>query len=141
MDRYDEVNPNISYSGNWTHSAAESRYAGTESYTNTIGASANFNFVGSSLNIVCTKYNSYSATNYLYIDNVLVSTFSISGGTEFQAIVASVTGLESKEHFVSVIAGAPNFYFDAIEITSGGQLKPYVDLMLIKKTQAMSGGQ
>ncbi|WP_055665735.1 Ig-like domain-containing protein [Desnuesiella massiliensis] len=128
--RYDDTDSNITRGGN----ADTYNYGYTETYgiitrLNTAGAYVEFNFTGTKLRIIGTRYLGYCKTIKILIDDVPY-TYSNYGDEVWRCLLFEVNGLDDTEHSVKIIREVPytnneQVHIDAIDIDDNGQLKPY----------------
>lgn len=128
--RIDNIDPNITYvgAGAWVANGTDaSLWNSTGMYTNTSGGKARFNFTGTSLRLIGSLYTNRSTSVDVYIDGVLMATFSqYSGATVQRCLDFDISGLVDKEHYVEIINNVSAVYFlDAIDIGSNAYLRPY----------------
>jgi len=125
LTRYDDQNPNISLTGTWSF-ATDGGYLNTYHYNNEIGASARFNFTGSSLQLYGSVNTNRSTSISVFVDNFLIGTFSQYAGSGVPSIDFTTNSLSNTEHYCRVVNNTTGLYvLDAIDIDSTGILKPY----------------
>ncbi|EKQ57207.1 MULTISPECIES: Ig-like domain-containing protein [unclassified Clostridium] len=149
--RYDDTNSNISYSSSNISNSNNSWYVNNKSYfyNGTIMSSAykinteneyiSFNFYGTKLRIISpTCYSNANSIN-IYIDNILVKSFSeysasASGATE-QILTCEITGLNLSNHSVKIVnkdSSGNYFLLDAIDVD--GYLGEYAESITLDKS-------
>lgn len=136
--RYDDRNANITYIGTgWGTQEIAGQYNTTITYITegtsvaAINASSvRFNFTGTSIRFIQSKYLQHSKTVSYKIDGELAGTANLYNDTVIRQILAfEKTGLVNKEHFVEIYSGdGIRFDFDAIDIDAAGELKPYAPI-------------
>ncbi|MBU5591005.1 Ig-like domain-containing protein [Clostridium sp. MSJ-4] len=128
--RYDDANSNITKGGNADTYSYYPAYKNMLTRLNTAGAYVEFNFTGTKLRVIGTRYSGYCKTVKILIDNVPY-TFSSGGNELWQCLLFEINGLEDSEHFVKIIREVPyinyndQIHIDAFDIDTNGQLKPY----------------
>ena len=127
--RFENIDKNISYIGSgWTSYFDASESGGNVNYTtNSIGASVRFNFTGNKIRIINHCNSGHNNLAEVYIDGVKVNTHSIYNSQSVtQIIMYQNENLSNSEHhFEYKFVGSGQGVFDAIDIDSNGQLKPY----------------
>jgi len=136
--RYDDRNANITYIGTgWGTQEIAGQYNTTITYITegtsvaAINASSvRFNFTGTSIRFIQSKYLQHSKTVSYKIDGELAGTANLYNDTVIRQILAfEKTGLVNQEHFVEIYSGdGIRFDFDAIDIDAAGELKPYAPI-------------
>ena len=147
--RYDDRNTNITYIGTaWATDSVSGEYDTTATYipqgtsVAIINASSvRFNFTGTSVRFIHSKYSQHSKTISYKIDGQLVGTADLYNSTMIRQILAlEKTGLVNKEHFVEIYSGdGIRFDFDAIDIDETGELKPYAPIVAPINLTATAG--
>lgn len=129
--RYDNVDSRLLFLGDWMNSANASCYGNGLVYTNTLGSSIKFSFVGTKLRIYDKIAPQRSNACKIIIDG-LPEYFSANGPDLFQAIVYEKLGLTETRHIVEItFEGSGNMGFDAIDIDETGYLIPQMPTNLI----------
>lgn len=120
--RYNETHPAFNYTGTWTSYSSSGYYGGSSRYTNTIGNSVKFKFVGSKLRILAEKHASRSASIAVTIDGQSYS-YSQQGAAAFQILLFEMNELVVGVHEVE-IKNTDGMYIDldSIDIDSDGRL-------------------
>lgn len=130
--RFDDDNTNITYDSSITASSTlSSSYNGKVHYlpANKLGiVMVKFNFTGDKIRIIVGRTNStYSNDLIVNIDGSIIEHYSnYSSSVVYQALVYEKTGLSNEEHFLTITNNTnTTAIFDAVDISSTGQLKPY----------------
>jgi len=129
--RVENTDSNINYIGkNWGL-----YYYGTESDGNTScvmnpnGVSVKFNFTGNKIRIINPYNPLHGELIEVYIDGIKVNTHSLAFSDHRQVIAYENNNLSNAEHcFEYKFIGNGEAVFDAVDIDSNGQLKPYSEL-------------
>ncbi|MCC5464565.1 hypothetical protein [Pelosinus baikalensis] len=111
----------------WTVDSKAGNSGSSALYTAATTASYSFNFRGTKLRIISRIWaTSYPTDNKVYVDNILVDTFTLIGTKTYGALVFEITGLDLKEHVVSIVKGTGTYFWaDAIDIDATGTIEPY----------------
>lgn len=131
--RFDNADSNITYdsSSEWSKYTNESGdYLNTATGSNSVASTITFNFVGTKLRLIGQAAYNRSTSTRLFIDGVLVKTFSTRSSELVRcSLDCEVTGLNYQEHYVTIINDAiPTggwYWLDAVDIDDNGELKPY----------------
>jgi beta-galactosidase GanA len=136
---YDDVNPALIYTGNWTHAGISSGYTGgdydsTESWSTQAGDSMTVTFTGTGIDWIGPK-NTNGGIADVYIDGSLAGTVDTyaSAGKEFQQVLFDQTGLPSGSHTLQIaVTGSKNaasssdtVVVDAINVPTAAQQADY----------------
>ena len=129
--RIDDINTNFQYTGIWsTTTNNDYYYHGTVHY---VGNGNNvcevkFNFTGTKLRLIGKKETAGCTAVQVKIDGVM-ETYSIAGTQTTYTITYEKVGLSNSEHTVEIYKPAQatggTYWFDAIDIDSNGEIKPY----------------
>ncbi|MBP2632047.1 MAG: hypothetical protein H6Q70_2675 [Firmicutes bacterium] len=129
--RYDDTDSNIKYIGTWGVDSTNSQFInGAEHITGTIGASIKFNFIGTKMRIISDRNTNRTDEKIsVYIDGILVGTYTTYGSISSLILQFEKIDLENKTHSVEIIngnGGSGNNYLtlDAIDIDETGKLLP-----------------
>lgn len=139
--RIDDTNININYSGLFTSYSDPTYYNGSTRCASDPLASINFNFIGTKFRIIGTVYKAAASATPIYVDGVQVGTMNQCGAIEVEpALNFEYTGLTNTNHHVK-IGPAPSgyLYFDAIDIDSTGEIKPYSPIVPPTSLTAKAG--
>lgn len=127
--RYDDTHPLFKYIGTWTRGTSSSRYLGSENYSNVIGATITFSFMGTKIRILDALFNNRGENIEITIDGIkeTYSSYSTNNTTLYsQTIVYEKTGLNNSIHTVTMALTALDsgkyIVLDAIDIDSTGRL-------------------
>ncbi|MDQ7092112.1 Ig-like domain-containing protein [Desulfosporosinus sp. PR] len=123
---YDSLDSNFSYlGGTWSKSVNTSDYGGSVYTSPSLTAHIDFNFSGTSLNIIGRGGSFFSNIITVYIDGSSVGTFSEMSGP-FQKLCFTLTGLSNTVHSCSIVNSSDGVLnLDAVQIDSGCFLYPY----------------
>ncbi|MFZ0042619.1 MAG: beta galactosidase jelly roll domain-containing protein, partial [Solirubrobacteraceae bacterium] len=131
---YDDTDPALVYTGNWSHVANQSYtggdYKNTESFSNTAGDSMSVNFTGTAVRWIGSQTNNHGYAD-VYIDGVKQATVDCSGNAS-QAVLFSKTGLSSGTHTLKIVvdgthssASTDNYVsIDAIDVPVAATTTP-----------------
>jgi beta-galactosidase GanA len=131
---YDDTDPALGYTGNWSHVANQSYtggdYKNTESFSNTAGDSMSLTFAGTAVRWIGSQTNNHGLAD-VYIDGVKQATVDCSGNAN-QAVLFSKTGLSSGTHTLKIVvdgthsSGSTDNYvsIDAIDVPTAPQTTP-----------------
>ncbi|HID0767959.1 TPA: hypothetical protein ACXDAZ_002488 [Clostridium botulinum] len=123
--RYD-INPlqtEFKTYGNWNY-LTDKGYNSTRAYGQAI-CGYKFNFVGDKLRIIAGTYGTRSSKIKVYIDGILVDTYSGNNIEKYCILLYEKTSLVFKEHYVKIECSDAYADYDAIDINENGELKPY----------------
>ena len=131
---YDDTDPALNYTGNWSHVANQSYtggdYKNTESFSNTAGDSMSVTFTGTAVRWIGSQTNNHGLAD-VYIDGVKQATVDCSGNAD-QAVLFSKAGLSSGTHTLKIVvdgthssASTDNYVsIDAIDVPTAPQTTP-----------------
>src|SRR5665213_1649921 len=101
---YDDTDPALNYTGNWSHVANQSYtggdYKNTESFSNTAGDSMSVTFTGTAVRWIGSQTNNHGFAD-AYIDGVKQATVDCAGSAN-QAVLYSKTGLTNGSHVLKI---------------------------------------
>ncbi len=100
---YDDLDPTISYAGDWGHVSWSHRYAGTQSYSSGRGSTATFSFTGTQIGYVYAKQNNLGLVQ-IAIDGKPVDSIDEYSDIEIDQQIATYSGLTNGQHTVVVTA-------------------------------------
>ncbi|MFQ8706060.1 MAG: glycoside hydrolase family 95-like protein, partial [Thomasclavelia sp.] len=117
IEKMDDRDSLISYTGSWGDWSDGGQYLGTEKYTYTNGDTLKFYFSGTGLKIIGMKAND-THTYDLYIDDKKVESDvdTNSSSTKRQQILSETTGLKNGIHKVELVVKQAKISLDAFEI-------------------------
>jgi hypothetical protein len=107
--RVDDTSPHVTYHGAWTHAGPSSGYtagdhSGTDSFSNTTDASAEFTFEGTGVDYVAA-YGSHLGIVDVYIDGTRDAGVDLYGQNKKpNEVVYAKRGLSSGRHTIKVVA-------------------------------------
>lgn len=131
---YDDTDPALQYTGNWSHVANQSYtggdYQNTESFSNTAGDSMTVNFTGTAIHWIGSKTNNHGYAD-VYVDGVKQATVDASG-SQSQAVLFSRSGLAAGPHTLKIVVdgthasgSTDNFVsIDAIDVPTAAAANP-----------------
>lgn len=147
--RINDNHPLISYEGSYSYindNSTTASYLQDTHMTTNIGDIVKFEFMGTKLRLVGAYVLNRSNSIQVYIDNVLIGTFSEYADSYGigQRLVFEKTGLSNTRHSVKIVNQSNNsntyFSLDAVEFDeSGSLLAPLADRSLL--TIYIQGGQ
>ncbi|RKP56270.1 DUF1080 domain-containing protein [Cohnella endophytica] len=113
--RADDTDSLISYTGTWTNAGTANDYNSTYKTTSTVGATASYEFFGTSVAWVDRK-GSTGGTADVYIDGTLdASNVSTNSSiTSYGQVVYSKTGLTNQFHTIKIVAKSAIIGIDRI---------------------------
>src|SRR5215469_10597624 len=126
---YDDTDPALQYSGNWSHVANQSYtggdYKNTESFSNHAGDSLTVPFTGTAIRWIGSQTGNHGLAD-VYIDGVKQATVDCSGSAN-QVVLFSKTGLTDGPHTLEIVvdgthsSGSTDNYvsIDAIDLPTG----------------------
>jgi Carboxypeptidase regulatory-like domain len=126
---YDDTDPALQYSGNWTHAANQSYtsadYKDTESFSGQAGDSVTVPFSGTAIRWIGSQTSNHGLAD-VYLDGTKEATVDTSGGQD-QAVLFSKSGLTNGPHTLKIVvdgthsAGSTANYvsIDAIDVPTG----------------------
>ncbi|OCT10776.1 hypothetical protein A8709_23370 [Paenibacillus pectinilyticus] len=116
----DDRDASITYSGTWTAFSDAGDYKGTEKYSNTIGAYAQYTFSGTGISFLGPKNNNLGTAD-IYLDGTLVqSNLNLYATSKnFQQVLYSVAGLSNGTHTIKVVVKSGYVVVDTF-VPSGG---------------------
>jgi len=132
---YDDVDPALQYSGNWTHAGPSSGYTtgdydSTESWSQSAGAIMSVGFTGTAVQWIGPKNNNGGIAD-VYIDGTQVGTVDTysAAGKLFQQVLFSDTGLSAGSHTLQIVvsgqqnpaSSADTVVVDAINVPTAAQ--------------------
>lgn len=138
--RYDDRNSAIQYyNGAWIIGSSSSRYLGTETSCNTVGATISFHFLGKKLRILDALSNNKGSNIEITIDGIkeTFSSYSTTNSSRYsQTLVYEKTGLSDSIHIVDIVLTDPDvgqyLSLDAIDIDSEGRILHPDEVIRIK---------
>lgn len=131
---YDDTDPALHYTGNWSHVANQSYtggdYKNTESFSNTAGDAMSVTFTGTAVRWIGSQTSNHGYAD-VYIDGVKQATVDCSGSAN-QAVLFSKAGLSDGMHTLKLVvdgthssASTDNYVsIDAIDVPTGTQSTP-----------------
>ncbi len=131
---YDDTDPALQYSGNWSHVANQSYtggdYKNTESFSNRAGDSLTVPFSGTAIRWIGSQTNNHGFAD-VYIDGVKQATVDASGSKN-QAVLYQTSGLADGQHTLKIVvdgthsSGSTDNYvsIDAIDLTVPATTQP-----------------
>ncbi|EQB3101447.1 cell adhesion protein [Clostridium botulinum] len=127
--RYDDIDSNINYIGNWRTSTESGslKWSGSNQISNIINNKIQFNFTGDKIRIISSTAPANSNNIEIKIDNNIINSINMkTTNINYQVLVYEKIGMCNKEHFLE-ITNLTNDYIvlDAIDIDKSGQLKIY----------------
>jgi hypothetical protein len=123
--RYDDTDRGFTYSSEgWSSATYSSYYGGSMRVSPVNSGTINFKFKGSKIRIIAmTNGNGSTATSVkIKINGTLETYNNKSSSSIYQVIVYEKLGLPNSVHDVEISYGNGQFYFDAIDIDSTGEL-------------------
>jgi hypothetical protein len=127
--RIDDFDTNFSYIS-MGKTTGTGYYQGTFHYSSSApGHAVQFSFTGSKLRVICTT-GPWSAKLQINIDGIVTDISINSTNVVYQCLVYETTTLSNEEHYVTLSGyvdgtAGNDFQFDAIDIDSDGEIKPY----------------
>lgn len=125
---YEETTANLTYVGTWTVQSNTSFNGGTAKTTSVVNAKCQFNFTGTSLQLISYKNSTRSNSVNIKIDGQdnIISLYSSSAGV-YKDAVFTKSGLTDKEHYCEIInlQDTKSLLIDGICIDNGSQIKTY----------------
>ncbi|KRE64718.1 DUF4073 domain-containing protein [Paenibacillus sp. Soil750] len=102
--KVDDRDPSVVYTGTWSTYNDGGDYNGTEKYSGTAGASAEFTFTGTSIDFISMKQTNLGKID-VYLDGVLAQADMdcYATSTNKQVVLFSRSGLESGTHTIKVV--------------------------------------
>ena len=132
---HDDTDPELRYTGSWSHVGAEQTYTGgeykkTESFSNTAGDSVTVPFDGTAVRWIGSKTNNHGYAD-VYVDGVKAATVDDSGSGD-QAVVFQKTGLAPGAHTLKIVvagshsAGSTDDFvsIDAVDVPTESAANP-----------------
>jgi beta-galactosidase GanA len=131
---YDDSDPALKYTGNWSHVANQSYtggdYKNTESFSNTASDSMSITFIGTAVRWIGSQTGNHGYAD-VYIDGVKQATVDCSGSAD-QVVLFSKTGLSSGTHTLKIVvdgthsSASTDSYvsIDAIDLPTATQSNP-----------------
>jgi hypothetical protein len=98
---YDDRDPAVTYSGSWLTNMAQSRYDGTQSYSNVAGATASFAFSGTSASYVFARQWNGGYVQ-VSLDGTVIETIDEYSPIELDWQVATYSGFSDGMHILTV---------------------------------------
>jgi beta-galactosidase GanA len=132
---YDDANPALQYSGDWTHAGPSAGYTSgdydqTESWSQQAGASMTLDFTGTAVQWIGPK-NTNGGIADVYLDGSLAATVDTysPAGKLFQQVLFSQTGLAAGSHTLEIVvtgtqnpaSSADTVVIDAINVPTAAQ--------------------
>lgn len=110
----DDRDAAITYSGTWTNFSDSSDFNGTEKYSNTVGASAEYTFTGTGISFIGPKNNNLGTID-VYVDGVLQQAGMnlYAASKTYQQSLYSITGLSNNSHTIKVVVKSGYAVVDA----------------------------
>ena len=134
---YDDTNPALDYTGNWSHVSNQSYTGGdyekTESFSDTTGDSVSVTFTGTAVQWIAPNASNHGIAD-VYLDGNQVATVDgYSPGSEFQQVLYSVSGLTDTSHTLKIVvsgqknpaSGGTYVSIDAINVPTAAQAADY----------------
>ena len=121
-----DTNPLITYTGTWTKYNNTLYSTGSASASLTDGATASFWFKGDKLRVIGSRNLNKSKVMKIQIDETTY-VFSAYGNAQTDTLLFEKTGLENKDHQVTLIyqkEDSTDFVLSAIDISNSGALIP-----------------
>ena len=129
INSYEENNPLVHYSGNWTTESLPSYSGGSSKYSNQKNATISFSFNGSGFKLYALA-NEHKGIANVYVDGVKYSVDTYSSTTVNQKLFFQKTGLTRGEHTVKIEVTntgiGKHINIDKIDII-GGSLIPIIN--------------
>jgi hypothetical protein len=133
--RFDDLDPNLTYSGVWVNdnNSSYSHYfwkgGSSGSWGGSNPSSISFKFYGTKIRLLSPTYTNKRTDNTIIIDNIS-ETFSEYASSGYQTLVYEKSGLDLGIHTVVIkpsadITSAQNIYLDSIDIDATGYLIDY----------------
>jgi beta-galactosidase GanA len=150
---YDDANPALAYTGNWTHAGPSSGYTGgdydsTESWSQTAGDSMSVTFTGTAVQWIGPKNNN-GGIAAVYLDGTQVATVDTyaAAGKEYQQVLLSKTGLAAGSHTLKIVvtgqkdaaSSAATVVVDAINVPTAAQQAGYYPVVPQSGTITLQG--
>ena len=102
---YDDTDPALQYSGNWSHVSNQSYtggdYKNSESFSNVTGDSMSVTFTGTAVDWIGSKASNHGYAD-VYIDGVKQQTVD-AYGSQSQAVLFKATGLSDGQHTLKLV--------------------------------------
>lgn len=119
--RYEQLDPSITYAGEWHHNDARVWSGGTSRTSNVAGATATFSFTGTSVTWIGCRKSSAGGRARVYIDGVLMQeillqeSYPVEG---YQMPVFRADGLAPGPHTltIEVVSTGPYVVVDAFDV-------------------------
>ncbi|MBC8547562.1 FIVAR domain-containing protein [Clostridiaceae bacterium NSJ-31] len=136
----DDRDSSIVYEGGWGTYNASADYAGTETFSTTLGATAELTFEGTGVRYIGSKQNNVGKVK-VYIDGEFkeeIDTYSNLGNELKQSVIYSIEGLENGTHTIKLETSGGKFnciVVDAFEVLKEGGTTIKEDTQLIINNQ------
>lgn len=103
----DERNASVNFTGTWVQYADAPDNAGTETFTNSIGATVKYTFTGTSVALIGPKNHNLGFCD-IYVDNVLkVENLDLyAPSKQYQQVLYKISGLSDALHVLKVVVKA-----------------------------------
>lgn len=100
----DERNLSAKFTGSWIQYADAPDNAGTETYSNTVGAAVEYSFTGTSVALIGPKNHNLGFCD-IYVDNVLkVENLDLyAPSKQYQQVLYKISGLSDASHVLKVV--------------------------------------
>ena len=121
LDRYDQTDPRLTYSGTWEGYAKSAAWQGSYGRASSAGATVSITFTGTRLDWIAMKGTTTGKAD-VYLDGALKETVDLAASTaQYQQRVWSTGTLASGAHTVRIVRNAGNatgkfITVDAVEI-------------------------
>jgi hypothetical protein len=112
---YDNVDPNIFYSGAWTSYSGSGPYLNTLHFTNSPGASATIIFTGTSFNLIYTAFSNRGNLD-IFVDGVKITTLNEYSATLIWQNIWTSPTFASGTHTIRLVNVSAYTDIDAITI-------------------------
>jgi hypothetical protein len=115
----------------WTYSAIDGigsseLYSGGTATILPTSATAKLKFVGTSIRIIGTIYDTFTLSAKIQIDGNPLESFNCRGSAVYRALLYEKIGLTNAEHTVIITANGGNVELDAIDINSSGYIRNFL---------------
>ena len=107
----DDRDASLVFTGAWNNDSNGSFYEGTARYTNEIGASVEFTFVGTAIRWYGQNDVNFGAAE-VYVDGVLAGEVNVYGPAAAQQLLFEADGLAYGKHTIRIVCVSPVVDFD-----------------------------
>jgi beta-galactosidase GanA len=134
---YDDTDPALHYTGNWSHVNNQSYTGGdyqkSESFSDTTGDSMTVTFTGTAVQWIAPRASNHGIADVYLDGNQVAAVDGYSPGTEFQQVLYSVSGLPDTTHTLKIVvsgtknpaSGGTFVSIDAINVPTAAQAADY----------------